>query len=497
MKRSINKIHVIKTVAFLLIFVLLLGSVTDILQPKWIDGTSVTFVQENFYKEKKNSIEVAVLGSSQLVYGISSMRLLENYGISAYSLATGEQPVLCGYFYLREMARSQNIKTVIYDVSMLYEEEQESRFRKTIDTAPMSRNKLWMILEHRNLSFAESARTYFFPIMKYHSRWEELEEMDYHYADLNTEVFKGNIMSPIASQKINYEKLCVDNDEIDASITMDESELHYFREMVQYCKEQNIELILIKTPKTTWTKSAMVGVEALAEEYQLPYMDFNTAELLEASGIDIEKDFWNQDHLNIRGAEKLTDYMAEYLLANGTYTDGRNTEAYDEEEVRKYYIDRENKYLQTSNSLEDVMTALKNDRYEVVMQLTGDIASHWNENTQQLLEELGVSVNMAELQNAPFIGQYKNGNRFYEESQEKEFTHEGTFSNGTAYEATSNPSGNEMETGAKIAGEEIGFQKKGLNFCVYDTVNNKLVDNFTLYYDEDRGDFNIYRYRES
>ena len=67
-----------------------------------------------FYDEKKNSIEVAVLGSSQLVYGISCMRLLENYGISAYSLATGEQPVLCGYFYLREMTRRQNIKTVIY-----------------------------------------------------------------------------------------------------------------------------------------------------------------------------------------------------------------------------------------------------------------------------------------------------------------------------------------------------------------------------------------------
>lgn len=497
MKHSIDKKNVIKTVALLLIFVLLFEYVTNILQPKWIDGTSVTFVQENFYDEKKNSIEVAVLGSSQLVYGISCMRLLENYGISAYSLATGEQPVLCGYFYLREMTRRQNIKTVIYDVSMLYEEEQESRFRKTIDTAPMSLNKLWMIMEHRNLPIAESAWTYLFPISKYHSRWEELEEVDYNYKGQNTEVFKGNIMSPIASQRINYDALCVDNDEIDPSIVMDESELHYFREMVNYCKEQGIELILIKTPKTTWTKSAMVGVEALAEEYDLPYMDFNTAELLDAVGIDITKDFWNQDHLNIRGAEKLTDYMAEYLLANGTYTDGRHTVAYDKKEVGEYYTDRQNKYLQTSNSLEDVVAALNHDRYEIVMQLSGDVSSFWTEEQQKLLAQIGVSANMSELQNVNFVGQYKNGTCIYEQSSTDVLSYKGTFSNGVELEAVSNLAVGEGENVAKIAGAEINYHKKGLNFSVYDAVNGKLVDTFTLYYDEERGDFNIYRYRES
>lgn len=497
MKHSIKKTNVIKTVAFLLIFVLLFEYVTNILQPKWIDGTSVTFVQENFYDEKKNSIEVAVLGSSQLVYGISCMRLLENYGISAYSLATGEQPVLCGYFYLREMTRRQNIKTVIYDVSMLYEEEQESRFRKTIDTAPMSLNKLWMIREHRNLPIAESTWTYLFPISKYHSRWEELERADYNYKGQNTEVFKGNIMSPIASQRIRYNALCVDNDELDPSVVMDESELHYFREMVNYCKEQGIELILIKTPKTTWTKSAMVGVETLAEEYDLPYMDFNTAELLDAVGIDTEKDFWNQDHLNIRGAEKLTDYMAEYLLANGTYTDGRNTVAYDKEEAEKYHIDCENKYLQTANSLEDVVAALNHDRYEIVMQLTGDVSSFWTEEQHQLLAQIGVTVNMSEMQDTAFVGQYKNGDCIYEESKTETISYKGAFSNGAELKAVSNLEVGEGENVAKVAGEEVNYHKKGLNFSVYDAVNGKLVDAFTLYYDEKRGNFNIYRYCES
>ncbi len=498
MKHSIKKSNIIKTVAFLLIFVLLLVYATDVLQPKWIDGTSVTFVQKQFYDEKKDTIDVAVLGSSQLVYGISSMRLLDQYGISAYSLATGEQPVLCGYFYLREMTKTQNLKTVIYDVSMLYEQEQESRFRKTIDTAPMSLNKLWMIKEHRSLPFAESAWTYLFPIMKYHSRWDELVEADYGYKDMNTEVFKGNIMSPRASQRINYDALCVDNDEIDPTKQMDESELHYFREMVAYCKEKGIDLILIKTPKTTWSKTSMVGVEELAEEYDLPYMDFNTSELLSAAGIDITRDFWNQDHLNIRGAEKLTDYMAQYLLENGSYEDGRKTEAYDEEEVAKYNIDRENKYLETANYFEDAVEAMTGkDRYETVVQLTGEVSSYWNEKYQQLFEQIGLETDLASLQGNSFVGQYQNGSCIYEESSADKIERNGNFADGQPYQLTSKNGLSEEDAVSTITGTDVGYHKSGLNFSVYDSVNHTLVSNFTLYYDEAKGDFNIYHYYEN
>lgn len=488
-----KKTQVIKTFVFIIIFAILFVWVTDILRAKWVTGTSVTTVHEQMYEQKKDSVDVLVLGSSQLVYGISSMRLLEEYGISAFSCATGEQPVLCAYFYLKEMAKKQDIKTVIYDMSMLYEEEQEARFRKTLDSSPLSINKLQTVLEHRKSGITESTWSYVFPIMKYHSRWNELTEKDYNYEGLNTEVFKGNIMSPEVSQKVSYDKVIVENDEIDDSIQMDEAEVKYFREMVQYCEEQGIDLVLIKTPKLTWNKTCMLGAQALADEYGLEYMDFNREELLKATGIDVATDFWNGDHLNIRGAEKLTDYMADYLLEHYEYEDGRKTDAYNEEEVELYQIDRENKYVQTSYNVSELLELMNNDRYELLVSASGDISACWTEDNQKAWEQLGGTVDLKNLGTDSYAAYLHAGENIYEERQQDVISYEGTLDCGVGFTLESSQKLNSSDVKMEINGKNIEYQMKGLNISVFDSSNKNLVDSFTISCDQEQGGFVLYR----
>lgn len=488
-----KKTQVIKTFVFIIIFVILFVWVTDILRAKWVTGTSVTTVHEQMYEQKKDSVDVLVLGSSQLVYGISSMRLLEEYGISAFSCATGEQPVLCAYFYLKEMEKKQDIKTVIYDMSMLYEEEQEARFRKTLDSSPISINKLQTILEHRKSGIAESTWTYVFPIMKYHSRWDELTKKDYDYKGLNTEVFKGNIMSPEVAHKVSYDKVIVDNDEIDDSIQMDEAEVKYFREMVQYCEDQGIDLVLIKTPKLTWNKTCMLGAQALADEYGLEYMDFNREELLTASGIDVATDFWNGDHLNIRGAEKLTDYLADYLLEHYEFEDGRKTDAYDPEEVKLYQIDREDKYVQTSYDVSELLELLNNDRYELLVSASGDISAYWTDENQKAWEQLGAAVDLKKLGTDNYAAYLHAGENVYEETQQEVISYAGTLGCGAGFTLESNQKMNSSDVKLEINGKTIEYQNKGLNICVFDSTNKNLVDSFTIGCDEEQGGFVVFR----
>lgn len=81
-----NKKRIAKAVILPLILLLCVIYLSDILQMKWKYPCYESVVPEQFYDMEKNSIEVCVLGSSQVVYGISGMELYGEYGISAFSL---------------------------------------------------------------------------------------------------------------------------------------------------------------------------------------------------------------------------------------------------------------------------------------------------------------------------------------------------------------------------------------------------------------------------
>lgn len=369
-----KKHFIIKATAFFLIVVVLLTCASSIFQSKWIDGISETYVIEGMYDLEEDSIEVFMLGSSQLVNGISCMHLLNDYGISAYSCATGSQPMLCSYFYMKEIMKTQKIKTLVLEASMLYEAEEEARFRKTIDTAPMSRNKWDLIVEHSKGRSWEDFWSYLFPLMQYHSRWNELSEADFDYKDKNSHIYRGNF-NAISVVPVTYEELCVDYEPDADAAAMDANNEKYARQLIEYCQEQNVEIVLVKTPKVTWTRARMEGVQALADEYGIAYIDFNREAVLEELNLDLNQDFMDEDHLNVRGSKKFSDYMGEYLTGRFEYEDARKAENYDEAMMEEYLHDYNRRRLLSSTSVEDMEKCLEYEPFEAV---------EWVEGTESL-----------------------------------------------------------------------------------------------------------------
>ena len=103
-----KKKYIVKTIAFLLIFVFVISGIAKVFQAKWIDATRVTYVIEDMYKQEKNSVDVCIAGNSQTAYGVLAMRMLDKYGISAYGCATSDQPMSCTYFLLKEFRKKQS-----------------------------------------------------------------------------------------------------------------------------------------------------------------------------------------------------------------------------------------------------------------------------------------------------------------------------------------------------------------------------------------------------
>lgn len=380
--------NVLKAVAFLLVGVILIGGVSQVICGKWMDANKETYTTKEFYDLKDNSIEVFIVGSSQIVTGVSSMTMYENYGISAFGLGTGNAPMAGNYHWLKECEKTQDISMVAIEVSMLYEPTKQFLFRRAFDPMKLSRNKLEAVYEQSRAYDGDSVLSYVFPMIKYHDRWKELTEEDFVFHEEDSLVYRGNVMKS-GVKPVPYEKVIIDNDAL-RDIEMEAEQLEYFEKILSYCKENGWDVVLFKTPKTSWSLSKSEGVKALAEQYGVPFLDFNYDKLMKEIKFDPMRDLRDADHPNLRGAEKISDYLGKYLQENYDLKDYRQ-DGIDPVNMQLYHEDREDCYLKMSTEPMEYLENLNNDRYGVIVQLTGDISESWNGARYRRSLQLSVS----------------------------------------------------------------------------------------------------------
>lgn len=476
-----NKKQLLKTGAFLLVFVVIFGYLSGILRAKQLATGGTTYIIDEFYEQEKNTIDVCFMGSSQVTWGINNMKLYEDYGISSYSIGSGDQPLLVTYFLLKEVNQRHSPQNVVLDMSMLYETERESRFRRNIDGMHWSINKIQAILAHAEDEDAESISTYFINWIKYHSRWKELTQDDFGYDFSGSSMYRGSIVSAVAeAMNIPYEKFIIDNDK-NKSIEPVEGQLEWFLKIVEYCEQNDIELLLLKTPKSDWSMAKHNSAQELADEYGLEFLDFNTDAMLKELGYNHNQDMWNREHLNIRGADKMTDYLAKYLLERYEYVDYRTVDGYSPGDLEGYYKDYKDKYLRSSIDIMETLSYLKDSRYDLVIQATEDISAGVTEEMKAYFAEMGVTVDLSEAAGRNYILAVNGGQCVYELISEEPLVYDGTFSNGTAYSAASDLNKMANEAAIEVNEAAQGFGAEGMNIAVYDNEKGKMVDLLTIY----------------
>ena len=116
------------------------------------------------------------------------------------------------------------------------------------------------------------------------------------------------------------------------------TELKYFEKIADLCKENSIELISVEFPSIqTWNNSKKEKVEQIAKDNNVRFLDLH--DVLDEIGIDWSKDTGDEGyHLNISGAEKISDYLGKFLSENYEFENYKNEEVYKswEEELVKY-----------------------------------------------------------------------------------------------------------------------------------------------------------------
>ncbi len=333
-----------RIVVFLLLSGILIEVMNQVFTPKWeTDGRwePATQIIDGFYAEKKDTIDVLYLGSSNSFYDINPLIVYEEQGITGYVLGSGEQRLFTSYYYLQEALRKQKPKVVVLDALGLFYQGsgEEEQSRKAYDYMKFSGNKI------QSLKMAAGEEgdifSYVFPFSRYHARWTSLNERDFLYPVSDKHYpLKGYAYSETVAEELpdfNMESI------IHEGMSISRENEFYFNEIHKLCRENNITLVLIKTPNIEWGMIEHSQTEKLSQENNLDFYDYNT--FMGQIGISEKDCFLDGAHLNYKGAEKLSAHLGEIVAEYVPAEQEKDEDVKKQwEEDFEYYLEQRRQY---------------------------------------------------------------------------------------------------------------------------------------------------------
>ena len=177
MKKTIKTIKILFIILVLIIIFVL---VNKLLSPKYMENLVEGSMIAEYYDEEKNH-EVIFIGDCEVYANFSPMVMYEQEGISSYVRGTSQQLVWQSYGILKETLKYETPKVVVFNVNSLRYSEpvSEAYNRLTLDKMKWSKEKVEMI--NASMTKDETFISYVFPILRYHSRFSELNKEDFEY----------------------------------------------------------------------------------------------------------------------------------------------------------------------------------------------------------------------------------------------------------------------------------------------------------------------------
>lgn len=323
LKKHINR-KLFLPIVFLCFVFLTLFLLQGLLMPKYVEEIHEGHLIEEYYDEVKNH-DVIFIGDCEVFSNISPVTLWEDYGISSYIRGSAQQLTWHSYYLLKETLTYEKPKVVVFNVLALkYNEPQKEAYnRLTLDGMKLSKVKIEAI--KASMMEDENFISYLFPILRYHARWNELTSEDFKYLFENSKVsHNGYLMradvKPVTSLP-KERKL--------ADYQFGENSYDYLDRMTKLCKDNGIELILIKSPSVYpyWYEEWDEQMVEYAKENDLTYINF--LNVTEEMGIDYSTDTYDGGlHLNLSGAEKFANYFGKILSETYALPDHRDEPEY-------------------------------------------------------------------------------------------------------------------------------------------------------------------------
>ena len=311
--------------------------------PKYVSSSPEGRLIGEYYSEAGGH-DVVFVGDCEVYESFIPAVMWEKYGISSYVRGSAQQLVWQSYYLLEETFKYEKPSVVVFNVLALkYGEPQNEAFnRMTLDGMKWSGQKMASI--SASMTADESFIDYVFPILRFHSRITQLEGDDFRYILGNTPAasHSGYLMQkgvvPMTEETEEGRTL--------RDYTLPAESMEYLDKMKALCDENGAELVLIKAPTNSWAywwyDQWDEQIVEYAEKNDLVYYNFINE--TEAIGIDYSTDTYDEGvHLNVYGAEKMSEYFGKILAEKHGLSSPEHTDAEKavwKTRVERYYSER-------------------------------------------------------------------------------------------------------------------------------------------------------------
>lgn len=302
--------HILSVIIFILCGILIFAGLSEIFRQK--TGGYADMVH-SFYSIEENQIDVLFLGSSHGYASVQPNELWHEYGIPSYSMCSHGQSVASSYYLLKEALKYQKPKVVFLETYTFCDNKKhrgEAYARMAFDGMRLGEVKKEMVDDFfAKVPFTEKF-TYYIPFIKYHSRWTELKNSDFHS--------KPYLKGTLPSKRIHPNE---DPGLPDGHSKLGETACDYFKKIVKLCEDNDIKLTLYAAPFGVKGDYEVYcyrqGINNTLEDWlkenwgdEIPFLYYQKTGKAE---IDFSTDFRDTHHMNSYGASKITHCIGEFL----------------------------------------------------------------------------------------------------------------------------------------------------------------------------------------
>ena len=320
MKLSTRKKSIVRAAVSVIFILATLFLLQRLLVPKYVSDVVEGSLISEYYREDKNH-DVIFIGDCEVYENFSPKVLWEDYGINSYIRGSAQQLIWQSYYLLEDTLRYEKPRVVIFNVLALkYDEPQNEAYnRMSLEGMKWSMAKVKSI--QASMTEEESFMDYVFPILRYHSRWNELGQEDFEYLFRTKPVSHNGYYMRVDVKAAEN----VPEGRVLSNYQFGENAYLYLDKMTKLCQENDIQLVLVKAPSLYpyWYDEWEEQIEEYADNNNLLYINF--LELTEETDLDFTQDTYDGGlHLNLSGAEKITEYLGKVLQEECALPDRRN-----------------------------------------------------------------------------------------------------------------------------------------------------------------------------
>ncbi|MBR1471706.1 MAG: hypothetical protein IJ600_08705 [Lachnospiraceae bacterium] len=302
-------VNCIKAAVFTGIAAALFVPVSYILRPS-IDNRKQAFA--GFYSEPQDSLDLVFMGSSSVYPYYALPYLWKEYGYTGGMLSTSIQRAENIPYLVKEAAKTQTPMLMVIEMRMFYRsreisDQEEVRFfnHVTVDNLKYSKNRFELIYN----TYLHTSVSDYVDFIRYHGGWKDFTPQDIRFWDYKDhDPYKGFAFN--AEVDPQQPPLQYSDEEV---LPLYDYRIEEIGSLMDYCGENGITPLFIYSPYCLDAEDQQMSdtMGAIIRERGYEYIDFN--HLYEELGIDFATDFYNDGHVNIHGAMKVTDYLGRYI----------------------------------------------------------------------------------------------------------------------------------------------------------------------------------------